>query len=251
MARKLSRIRGAAQVISLSKALRWGYSAALWTIAVIIFFTSIDAFAQSYRGLFLLSVNYLHVPEPFAALWPLLVDAFPITGEIRLFTAAVKAEKSWHVRIWGWGLTIGGGLLSVGGNVIHEGLHAATLQMGGNALPPLAAAAMLGTGLGMVKNSVAEAYAAHQRQKTVAVNLETPPPEKEQTKQRRPKSAAPGISDLEERRARLEKARAEVPQALAEDPDLSEREIHRRWGISRYSASQLLKDLEAEEAQHG
>jgi hypothetical protein len=162
MAGRMIKIRTAAQAVTVSRGLQRAEIIASWALAVIIISATIVAFAQSYRGLLLLASNYLHIDAPWKAAWPIMVDVFLAAGELRLFLCAVKGDTRWNVRGWAWVLTIAGLVVSVGGNILHDGIHATSIEMAGNAVPPLAAAAALGLGLGLVKDAVTRAKAAEE-----------------------------------------------------------------------------------------
>jgi hypothetical protein len=155
MANKLAKLRLAARAFTLSKTLTIAVSAAEWALTALIFITTSVSFGQSYHGLLIFSTDYLHESPPWNWTWPLMVDAFLAGGEIGLFIIAAKGEKSWHVRGWLWALTSVGLLASLAGNIAHDGLNVPHVQMAGNAVPPIAAAAMLGVGLGFLKREVA------------------------------------------------------------------------------------------------
>ena len=132
-------------------------AAAQVTMAVLVTGATITAFVLSYRGLhdWFASHGY---PAGWAWTVPLIVDAFIAVGELRLFTAAIDGAH-WRVRLWAWIITLAGLALSVGGNIGHAQTTDWLTRLGW-AWPPLAAAAMLGVGLGSLKQAAASSRGA-------------------------------------------------------------------------------------------
>jgi hypothetical protein len=126
--------------------------AALIAIGVLVTAASATSFAESYRGLYLWASEHgLH--GIWAAGFPLQVDVFVAVGELALFVAL--ADR-WPVRsrVAAWGVTVAGLAVSVAGNVGHIEVHSAAARATA-AIPPLAAAAALAVGLGVLKRVVA------------------------------------------------------------------------------------------------
>jgi hypothetical protein len=126
--------------------------AALATIALLVAAASITSFAESYRGLY----DWAHehgLTGPWAIAWPLQVDVFIAVGEAALFVAL--ADR-WPVRsrAAAWAVTLAGLAVSVAGNVGHVAGHDLASRVTA-AVPPLAAAAALSVGLGVLKRTVA------------------------------------------------------------------------------------------------
>ena len=110
-------------------------------------------FASSHRG------GY---PLWAAAVFPLMIDSFVVVGELRLFSAVARNEE-WRIKAWAWLLTLGGLAASSVAGVAHVGLSGPLSVKLAAAVAPLAAAASLGTGLGIVKlNARRKAPAAGQ-----------------------------------------------------------------------------------------
>jgi hypothetical protein len=125
---------------------------ALVAIAVLVSAASAASFAESYRGLFLWAVRH-GLRGVWAAGFPLQVDVFIAVGELALFV--VLADR-WAARsrVAAWAVTVAGLVVSVAGNVGHvAGSDLASRATA--AVPPLAAAAALVVGLGVLKRVVA------------------------------------------------------------------------------------------------
>jgi hypothetical protein len=124
---------------------------ALVTIAVLVAAASLTSFAESYRGLF----DWAHehgLTGVWAAVWPLQIDVFIAVGELALFIALVDAWNR-RSRAGAWLVTLAGLAVSVAGNVGHVTGHSLTNRATA-AVPPLAAAAALAVGLGVLKRVV-------------------------------------------------------------------------------------------------
>ncbi len=126
--------------------------AALVAVGVLVATASLVSFAESYRGLYLWAAHH-RLSGAWAVAWPLQIDVFIAVGELALFIAL--ADR-WPVRsrLLAWSVTIGGLAASVAGNVGHiTGTDLASRVTA--AVPPLAAAAALTVGLGVLKRVVA------------------------------------------------------------------------------------------------
>jgi hypothetical protein len=125
--------------------------AALAAITVLVAAASLVSFAESYRGLY----EWAHehgLSGAWAVAWPLQVDVFIAVGELALFVALADrwAPRS---RAAAWTVTIAGLAVSVAGNVGHVAGHSLATHVTA-AVPPLAAAAALAVGLGVLKRVV-------------------------------------------------------------------------------------------------
>jgi Protein of unknown function (DUF2637) len=139
-------------------ALRVPRALALAGISVLVGAASLTSFAESYRGLYDWSHEH-GLTGLWSAVWPLQVDVFIAVGELALFVALAD---SWRMRsrAGAWLVTLGGLAVSVAGNVGH--VHSPLLSDRATAaVPPLAAAAALAVGLGVLKRVVARPEAAH------------------------------------------------------------------------------------------
>lgn len=131
--------------------LRIPRAAALVTIAAIIAAASLTSFAESYRGLYDWAREH-GLSGLWAAAWPLQIDTFIAVGELALFVALADRWLP-RSRAAAWAVTLGGLAVSVAGNVGHVQAHALT-DRATAAVPPLAAAAALAVGLGVLKRVV-------------------------------------------------------------------------------------------------
>ena len=131
--------------------------AALAAIAVLVAGASLVSFAESYRGLYEWAREH-GLAGVWAVAWPLQVDVFIAVGELALFVALADRWER-RSRLGAWSVTLGGLAVSVAGNVGHVASHALANRATA-AIPPLAAAAALAVGLGVLKRVVA---AHHQR----------------------------------------------------------------------------------------
>jgi hypothetical protein len=122
--------------------------AALTAIAVLVAVASAASFAESYRGLYDWSRGH-GLSGLWAVIWPLQVDVFIAVGELALFVALADGWQR-RSRIGAWTVTLAGLAVSVAGNVGHVGGHSLTSRATA-AVPPLAAAAALAVGLGVLK----------------------------------------------------------------------------------------------------
>ena len=140
----------------MTASLRKARTAALVAIAALVAAASLTSFAESFRGLF----EWAHrhgLNGLWAAAWPLQVDVFIAVGEAALFVAMVD-RWSHRNRAGAWAVTLAGLAVSVAGNVGHVAGHALTSRATA-AVPPLAAAAALAVGLGVLKRVVASSSA--------------------------------------------------------------------------------------------
>jgi hypothetical protein len=174
----------------------------LAAIAGLVGSASLVSFAESYRGLYEWARHH-GLAGAWAYAWPLQVDVFIAVGELALFVAL--ADR-WDVRsrTGAWTVTGAGLAVSVAGNVGHVAGHDLASRVTA-AIPPLAAAAALAVGLGVLKRVVASA--APDQPETVPTAA--------------PAAAKPRVPSVREIRARQNcsqqtaaKVRAEVKAAL-------------------------------------
>jgi len=106
------------------------------------------ALGLSYRGLFDFARHRAEFPFLAAIIFPLIIDLFPVMGELRLYSATRQGGSAW-IKAWGWALVLAGLAASATANAAGAGpgiwMKLAT------AAAPVAAAAALGNGLGLVK----------------------------------------------------------------------------------------------------
>ena len=126
-------------------------TAALTAIGVLVAAASVVSFGESYRGLYEWAGRH-DVTGIWRILWPLQVDVFIAAGE---FALIVALTDQWRLRsrAGAWTVTAGGLAVSVAGNVGHVAGHSLT-DRATAAVPPLAAAAALAVGLGVLKRTV-------------------------------------------------------------------------------------------------
>jgi hypothetical protein len=132
--------------------LRVPRAAALIAISVLVGGASLTSFAESYRGLYDWSHEH-GLTGVWAAGFPLQVDVFIAVGELALFVALADSWER-RSRIGAWLVTLAGLAVSVAGNVGHVTGHLLS-DRATAAVPPLAAAAALAVGLGVLKRVVA------------------------------------------------------------------------------------------------
>jgi hypothetical protein len=109
------------------------------------------SFGESYRGLYEWAGRH-DLIGIWRILWPLQVDVFIAVGELAL-TVALTDRWRLRSRAGAWAVTAGGLAVSVAGNVGHVAGHSLT-DRATAAVPPLAAAAALAVGLGVLKRTV-------------------------------------------------------------------------------------------------
>jgi hypothetical protein len=119
-------------------------------VGVITCLATLAALGLSYRGLYDFATQHGGYPRWAALIFPLIIDCFVVIGELRLFSATLR-EESLRIKLWAWTLTLGGLVVSMAGNVAHVGLAASWDMKLAAAAAPLAAAASLTTGLGILK----------------------------------------------------------------------------------------------------
>jgi Protein of unknown function (DUF2637) len=125
---------------------------ALAAIAILVAAASLVSFAESYRGLYVWALHH-GLSGRWAGIWPLQVDVFIAVGELALFVALADrwAPRS---RTAAWLVTLAGLAVSVAGNVGHVAGRSPVTVRATAAVPPLAAAAALAVGLGVLKRVV-------------------------------------------------------------------------------------------------
>jgi Protein of unknown function (DUF2637) len=132
--------------------LRGARGLALAAIGALVAAASVVSFAESFRGLY----EWAHehgLSVHWAAIWPLQIDVFIAVGELALFVALVDRWQR-RARVLPWVVTLAGLAVSVAGNVGHVGWAAPAADKATAAVPPLAAAAALAIGLGVLKRVV-------------------------------------------------------------------------------------------------
>jgi len=204
---------------------------ALVIISALVAAASMVSFAESYRGLYVWSHEH-GIRGAWAVAWPLQVDTFIAVGELALFVAL--ADR-WTVRsrLAAWAVTLLGLAVSVAGNVGHVTGHSLTNRATA-AVPPLAAAAALAVGLGVLKR-VVEGH--HDAARTA-----TAKPAPKATRRASPKAAGRGLD------AATRAARRAVEQG---QPVPSARALARQHHIARDRAGEVRAVVLAESDGHG
>jgi MFS family permease len=203
--------------------LRGPRRAALVVIAALVAASTMVAFGESYRGLYLWASRH-GVPGGWALIWPAMVDTFVCVGELALFVALIDrwAPRS---RLFAWSVTLAGLAVSVAGNVGHVTGHMLASRVTA-AVPPVAAAAALGVGLGVLKRVVDKHHRGEADGPADAV-----------------RAAVPADSQS----AALAAMRATV---AAGNP-LSGRQLESRFGLTRAEATQVRRSALGDETRPG
>jgi hypothetical protein len=132
--------------------LRGARGLALAVIAALVAAASVASFMESFRALY----EWAHehgLSVRWSAVWPLQIDVFIAVGELALFIALVDRWQR-RARVLPWVVALAGLAVSVAGNVGHVGWQASVADKATAAVPPLAAAAALAVGLGVLKRVV-------------------------------------------------------------------------------------------------
>jgi Protein of unknown function (DUF2637) len=200
--------------------LRIPRQAALITIAAVIAAASLTSFAESYRGLFDWAREH-GLSGAWAAAWPLQLDTFIAVGELALFVALADGWRT-SSRLGAWAVTLLGLAASVAGNIGH--VHSRLLSDRATAaVPPLAAAAALAVGLGVLKR-VVEAHHAK------AGDIPVP-------------DAVP--ADV------IAAAKASYAATVAAGNPLSQNQLMARFGLTRAQATKVRTDTAAQANGNG
>jgi hypothetical protein len=200
----------------MSGILRVPRRAALTAISFLVAAASLVSFAESYRGLFLWAAGH-GLRGSWAVAWPLQVDVFIAVGELALFVALADRWPP-RSRVAAWTVTVLGLAVSVAGNVGHVSGHSLTVRATA-AVPPLAAAAALAVGLGVLKRVVEAHHSAPTGPATI-----------------------PASVPLDAREA----ARAAYRASLGNGQPMSQRAVARQFGLSRQRVAQLTAEVAAE-----
>ena len=183
-------------------------------IAALVAVASVTSFAESYRGLYSWAVRH-GLAGAWAYAWPLQVDVFIAVGELALFVALADAWDH-RSRIGAWAVTLAGLAVSVAGNVGHVAGHDLASRVTA-AIPPLAAAAALAVGLGVLKRVVASADNRAVNSFTADV-VQVPP-------------------DV------IEAAKASLRATIAAGNPLSVNQLQTNFSLTRSQATKLRREL--------
>jgi Protein of unknown function (DUF2637) len=203
---------------------------ALAAITILVAMATSASFAESYRALFEWAARHgLH--GVWAAAWPLQVDVFVAVGELAL---VVALADSWPTRsrTAAWTVALAGLGVSIAGNVGHVASHDWASRATA-AVPPLAAAAALAVGLGVLKRVVAA---------RVATTPSRPSPGTVQHARRARTGSAPARRTRPEPVTRTD-AEAEFMPELASGAVPSIRQIRTRLHVGSDRARQVQAHL--------
>jgi hypothetical protein len=192
---------------------------ALAAIAVLVAAASLVSFAESYRALYEWAAGH-ELTGHWAVIWPLQVDVFIAVGELALFVALADGWRR-RSRLGAWLVTLAGLAVSVAGNVGHVHAHLLA-DRATAAVPPLAAAAALAVGLGVLKRVV------EHRDQAVSEP-----------------AAAQVAHDVEQA------AQAALRATLAAGNPLSGRQLAERFGLNRTQVAQVRSTVLAGSNGHG
>jgi hypothetical protein len=198
--------------------------AALAAITVLVAAASAARFTESYRALYDWASRH-GVHGMWAAAWPLQVDTFIAVGELALFVALADSWSA-RSRIAAWTVTGVGLVVSIAGNIGHAAVHDWASRATA-AVPPLAAAAALAVGLGVLKRVVASRTESATTQLTVPVLTQTAPADSKDA------------------------ARLAIAASVAAGNPLSQRAVMARFGLSRAAERDVRQSVLAQSNGHG
>lgn len=194
---------------------------------------NIAGIVMSYSNLFEFAWSRAAMALWQALLFPLLIDTFLVTGELRLYIAHARREGV-RVRAAGWALTGAGLGASLAGNIAHLGPSADLWQRLAAATPPLAAASSLAVVLGLVKW---HARAPRRAAESVAGSADPA---------RNAPAAKPARARLGGQRTSWQSwadspAGQEWMAKIAAGDPITDRALAKELGSSRHSAAQLIR----------
>ena len=195
---------------------------ALAIIAALVAAASLTSFSESFKGLYDWAREH-GLSGGWAAVWPLQVDVFIAVGELALFVALVDRWTA-RSRTAAWVVTGIGLAVSVAGNVGHVAGHSLTNRATA-AVPPLAAAAALAVGLGVLKRVVG----AHHKAAEVSADA----------------LSAPSFTDAQTAAAEA------LARSVAGGNPLSQNQLQAQFGLSRAEATKVRQAVLAESNGHG
>jgi Protein of unknown function (DUF2637) len=161
---------------------------ALVAISVLIAAASLVAFGESYRGLYLWAHHH-GLPGVWAAVFPAQIDTFMAVGELALFVALADRWPP-RSRLAAWLVTLAGLVVSVAGNVGHV-TSGSFSDRATWAVPPIAAAAALAVGLGVLKRVVEHHHRAAAKPTPGTAPGHTGPPRTRARAQAQSRGTAP------------------------------------------------------------
>jgi hypothetical protein len=195
---------------------------------------TLAALALSFRNQIDFATQRGGYPVWGAVLWALIIDSPVIVGELRLYSAAARKEAG-RIKAWAWTLTMTGLLVSMAAGAAHVTTPGwLPVKVLAAAVPPLAAAASLGTGLGIVKLNAARKDGSGQQEREPSPRPETP------------RARQPGITAGQARRRTSATAPsyAQLAALAAEDTaaglPMGRISFARRHGVSEHHARVFL-----------
>jgi hypothetical protein len=191
---------------------------ALIAVAIMIGGVTLVSFGESYRGLYLWAIHH-DLPGLWAAVAPMMVDVFIGVGEMVLLVAVID-RLSVRARVPAWLLTLTGLAASVAGNVGHVDARALSVRVTAG-VPPVAAAAALAVGLGILKHVI--------RKHAEAAD-----------------GASPAVIPTDAESAAMVSLRA----TLAAGNPWSQNQLEARFGLSRTQAKEVRERVLAESNGH-
>jgi hypothetical protein len=229
---------------------------ALAAICALVVAASLVSFAESYRGLYDWAGGH-GLSGIWQAAWPLMIDAFIAVGELTLFVALADGWKL-RTRIGAWLIITAGLAASVAGNIGHVAGHELTVRATA-AVPPLAAAAAMAVGLGVLKRviaaradvaadaaDVATLGALSLSDVTSAGDMTVPAevtPAAAPVVTSRPRRAAPKATPKATPKAAavVTPQRAEADRILSREPDITHAELARRVRVTERTVQRWRK----------
>lgn len=213
-----------------SKTVRQADQAVLWITCG----STAAALALSYRNQVDFASQRGHYPAWAALIFPLIIDSPVIVGELRLYSAVMRHEDI-RIKAWAWLLTGLGLVISMAFGAAHVSLPLwFPAEQLAAAVAPLAAAASLGTGLGIVKLNAGKPASRDQETDPGHGSASTPArqPGKADPKRarRRPPGGGPSYVQL----------RAWAEEDQLSGLDMTRRKFAGRHGITEHQAKKAL-----------
>jgi hypothetical protein len=194
--------------------------------------STVAALALSYRNQLDFATQVAAYPVWAALVFPLIIDSFVVVGELRLYSVTARRYQGWfgfRIKMWAWLLTLAGLAASAAAGVAHVGLEAPAGMKLAAAVPPLAAAASLGTGLGIVK------LRARQPKATGQARAAAPTPQQGTARKAGGRARSPGKVPPQ----LLERLRADAADGLG----MSKRDVMERYDVTDHRARTALAVL--------
>jgi Protein of unknown function (DUF2637) len=177
--------------------------------------------------------------------WPSTVDLFIVAGEAALLIGFLMHEKD----PWGWVYLILGFSMSATGNVLHimHGPLPWWAPFAAAGVPPVAAllalSALLRQGWRLAQYRAKARDAEERKQKLADHPGEPPHPLPSNVRDLRDRKPAAARQPRPRRSGDEIEARKTIEETLVAGEEPSARDIHRRYGVSRYMADLLIKEI--------